>query len=407
MTWGTGFDWLDGTVTVPASKPAAWGSTLDDFYRSPNDGRWGRSLCRVLYHESTHFWQLLSSAYLANLVQAEWMRLRAFEDHGQWPPVDDAVAALRRTVDGRPFSAVELMECWARYWDVHTRHAGQLLREDGIPAPHAGQGPEGAYSGAQFDRFMQHGRDAAGYARPYRWALQRAGGASAFVNLVLPTITFCAFGSPDPVAVFTTALESALDSSAIRDAVHDRTGFINVDWLARYRIVIAEAVAPAVRSLGLPAFTAGWDVMARGRLGEHPVYETYLHRVQLALETVQLFNTAPPSDESMAEVLRAAAAAAAVRDPLVVFMFPGQPSYREHLGRILPPPRVRFTDTVWHAEIEFAGETATRLASHSGHGRPAGHHLDARYPALDRRLQRFRDAEYAVRRGLPLATFQG
>lgn len=403
MGWGAGFDWLDGTVTVPAPMPPEWGTSIFEFYRVPNDERWAGSLCRVLYHETIHFWQFLSSAYLANLVQAEWLRLRAFEDSGRWPPVDEAVAALGRTAVGRPFSAMELLECWARYWDVHTRHPGRILREEGIDALHS-PGPGGGYSSAQFDRFMQHGRDAAVYARPYRWALERAGGRSKFVNLVLPTIMFCAFGSPDPVAVFVAALDRALKSSEVDHAVRNRSDSINLDWLDSYHTVIREAVTPSIQVLGMPDFTAGWDVLARGRLGEHPIYRIYLRRVQKALDHVRLFSAVPSRVDSIENAIHTATTAAAVRDPLVLFMFPGQPGYRSYLGWTVPPPRVRFADIVWHAEVEVGAEALSMLLPRKDL-EPNSYRLDARYAPLDKRLQRFRDAEYAVRRGLPLTTF--
>ena len=404
--WGTGFDWLDGTVRVPAPMPAAWKGGLDDFYQGPNDERWGGSLCRVLYHETIHFWQLLSSAYVANLVQAEWLRLAGFEETGRWRPVDETVAASRHTGRGYPFAAIELLECWARYWDVHTRHAGRLLREDGIDASHLPSGPDGAYSAVQFDRFMQEGRDSAVYARPYRWALDRADGQSALVNLILPSIVFCAFGSPDPVAVFVGAVDRARKSDRIRRVVRGRTGSINVDWLHSYPVVITEAVVPTVRSFNMPSFTAGWDVLARGRLGEHPIYGTYLPRIDLALRSVRRFDTGPPRGESIDETLRVVTTRSAVRDPAVMFMFPGQPTYRAHLGRFLPPPRIRFADTVWHAEVTFAADAIAKLQYASGASAAATDvRLDARYVELDARLQRFRDAEYAARRGLAPTTF--
>jgi hypothetical protein len=411
VVWGNTFDWLDGTVRVPVPMPTAWAEGLGDFYQAPNDDRWGGSLCRILYHESIHFWQLLSSAYLANLVQEEWLRFADYMRNGMLRPAHPDVIGMRRVEGGRPFSPLELIECWARYWDVHTRHPRRILEEDGLEPPPAWVAdaigaPPGAYTSAEFDTFMQHGRDAATYARPYRWMLDRAEGDSSFVNIAFPVVVFCAFGSPWPVQLFIAAFERAQLSREVRAAVDQRTGSINVDWLYTYRAVIEHAVAPAVCELGGPVFTAGWDVLDRGPLGTHPIYGTYRSRVQIAMRSTRKFNTDQPADDSVEELLRSTTARAALSDPLVMFMFPGQPTYRMHLGRTVPPPRVQFVDATWHAEREFAAHALHKLALHIGADVEDGNEtLAPTYAQLDRDIQRFRGAEYAVRRGLPADTF--
>jgi hypothetical protein len=404
VTLGTTFNWLDGTVRLPVVKPAEWGPGLQLFYDAPNDDRWGGQLSRILYHESIHLWQLLSSAFLANIVQSEWLRLCRFEERGTLEPVDAAVATLNATPDGQPFSALELVECWARYWDVHTRHPGRILREDGIdPPPRLGIAPAGAYTAGEFDTFMQAGRDAAIYARPYRWSLDKAAGNSQFVNLVFPVLVFCAFGSPDPVRVFTTALDRAQTSSTVRAAVRGMSGSINIDWLHTYRRIIDDVVAPAVHDLGLPSFTGGWDVLDRGPLGQHPIFRSYHGRIRLAMNSTQLFNVEPPNDDSINETLRFEEARAAVADPLVLFMFPGQPSYRSHLGQTVPPPRIRFTDTVWYAERTFAASVMDKIGAQGGLDPTGDVTLAVEYEGLDARLHRFQEAKYAARRDLDRA----
>jgi hypothetical protein len=72
MSKTNAFVWLSGTVTIPVRAPEEWATDgLVEFYKDPNKPEWGGTLCRVLYHESIHFWQLLSSAYLANASQEE------------------------------------------------------------------------------------------------------------------------------------------------------------------------------------------------------------------------------------------------------------------------------------------------------------------------------------------------
>jgi hypothetical protein len=56
------FDYLSGTLRVKAAAPEDW-KDLDElpFWEDPNNEKWGDTLCRVLYHETLHFWQILSS----------------------------------------------------------------------------------------------------------------------------------------------------------------------------------------------------------------------------------------------------------------------------------------------------------------------------------------------------------
>jgi hypothetical protein len=148
-------------------------------------------------------------------------------------------------------------------------------------------------------------------------------------------------------------------------------------------------------------------VLARGRLREHPVYGPYLGRIETAMSAVRMFDTDPPSDDSIDELMRFASAITAVEDPLVLFVFPGQPSYRMHLGAVVPPPRVRFADGVWHAERAFAATALAKLESVTAGAEYVDEDrtLAPVYEDLDRRVRRFRDAQYAVSRGLPADKF--
>jgi hypothetical protein len=123
------------------------------------------------------------------------------------------------------------------------------------------------------------------------------------------------------------------------------------------------------------------------------------------MTSVKLFQIEDLVGDTFEKALHLSTARAAIRDPLVLFMFPGQPVYREHLGRHVPPPRVRFSDCTWHAEREFAATALAKLAVLGGAKPDDDLTLAPAYEDLDQRLRRFRDAEYAARRGLPLNTF--
>ena len=412
MSTTNAFVWLSGTVTIPAQAPEAWKSEgLAEFYRNPNHPEWGGNLCRVLYHESIHFWQLLSSAYLANAIQDEWVRLLEFEQTGHLPPVTEFVSKMSERRLGEPFSAHELMECWARYWDVHTRSPARIIEEERIRVPDQVSllTQDGAYTSDAFDLYMQEGEDAELYAAPYRWMLKQCDGNSAFANIAFPILVFHAFGSPAPVSLLAKSLEHALKSEIIRERVKGRSGSINLDWINNWAVFIREAIEPARRDLNMPSFTGGWDVIARGRLGTHPIYGPYLMHIRglFGLASLSKAKAEPPKDGLWQTAYAHAVADLATRDPIAIFAFPGHPEYRMTLGEHVPLPRVRFDGLTLHSERTLAASAVAKLTAITT-GQPVSDEDVTFKPVFDEfdpRLRRFRHAEYAVSVGLPPTTF--
>jgi hypothetical protein len=405
------FCWLDGTVTISSRAPTAWATEgLHEFYRDPNSAEWGSELCRVLYHESIHFWQLLSSGYLANAIQDEWLRYREFERSACLTAPSEFVRGMTIRRPGAAFSVHELMECWARYWDVHTRSPARIIEEDDIPVPpgRITRTQQGAYTAEAFDLFMQAGKDAHLYAAPYRWVLERSGGHSALANILFPILTFHAFGSPDPITLLEESLDRALASDLILGGLDGRSGNINLDWLNNWGVVLGEAIDPARRKRGMPDFTGGWDVIARGPLGTHPIYGSYARRVAAMFG----FGTLPgeaerPTSRDSVAAYRFAVVDLAGRDPRVIFAFPGQPEYRKALGSWLPPPRVKFQGMTIHAS-DGRDRLHAKLRAQSGAEIPTdddGTGVRV-FSDLDAGMRRFRRAEYAISIGLPANAFE-
>jgi hypothetical protein len=91
---------------------------------------------------------------------------------------------------------------------------------------------------------------------------------------------------------------------------------------------------------------------------------------------------------SAAEIAHALCCEHALADPGVVFMFPGQPTYRAFLGTALPPPRIVFRDAQWccgGGPGIVSGDEDTTFA-------PV-------YAELEPRLTAFYNARYAARFG--------
>ena len=87
----------------------------------------------------------------------------------------------------------------------------------------------------------------------------------------------------------------------------------------------------------------------------------------------------------------------AFRDFYVVFGLPGQPYYRHLLGTYMAPPAVKFSNVTIYARrpgiLRMQGS------------KPDEETYEKIFLELQKRIQRFRAAEYAVAHGLPANAF--
>ena len=85
---------------------------------------------RAFFHETVHFWQNLSQSFLVRLADEDWQRLLAYEQTGTVP----ASGEVRRVFDSRDseagWSARDLHECLARFWDVIAAGPNRVLQEE-------------------------------------------------------------------------------------------------------------------------------------------------------------------------------------------------------------------------------------------------------------------------------------
>jgi hypothetical protein len=401
----TQYEYLSGTLTVNADAPEDWQAAEElPFWTDPNNDAWGTKLCRVLYHESVHFWQFLSSAYIANLVAEEWSRLVRYEKTGVLLPASESRKRHGQTREGEPFSPSELAESWARYWDVHTRSPARIVREEGIAVDNPARlqihsGMQIAYTGDAFDTVMQVGEDCAVYGRPYRWLLQQLHGHSAFAALVFPIMAHAAFSAPNPVEVFCRCVDKAKYSQAVQQVVNERTGSINLDWLTSYRSVVANVVIPIFEEMQRPSFLSGFDVIDNTVLQTHPIFSEYPSRFVID-GYLRLYYPILDADDPYGQVIAEALVEYARLAPTIVLGLPGQPFYRRALGRLVPPPKVVFRNMTWYARRPIV----LKLQAYQ-----AGEAFEDTYQqlsqALDKRIERFRAADKAVSLGLPPNAF--
>jgi hypothetical protein len=414
------FDYLTGTVRINAPAPEDWfNSRILPFWQNPNDPRWGQQVCRHLYHETIHFWQLLSSWYLSHLVALEWERLVHYEQTGEINPPHPVTQ--EHDTKRFAFSAAELVECWARYWDVHTRGAHTIIAEEQIP--HTAAGLPWGYSGEEYDLVMQAGKHSQLYAAPYRWLLQMqrdsfrengipVAGASFFTALIFPYITYAAFCSQDPVLAFSLCSSHATNPNIVRQIAEIRTGSaannpINLDWFIFFDLIRNEVIDPVVKYLtqnnvhiSTDLRESGFSVIYNGSLRFHPSYGEYPDKVN---ERVWLSPPFPQASD-IEKLVMNICANFREKEPFIMFNLPGQPAYRLLLGRLVPPPALQFNNGVWYAER--SEKYLLHEAVGSGGGRNETTTFETIHVDLEKRVNRFRAAQKAVELGLPPNAFE-
>jgi hypothetical protein len=394
------FDYLIGSIDVPAIAPENWKKEgLSEFYQNPNNPKWGSTICRWLYHESVHFWQFLSSGYMANLVATEWNRLIRFKETGEIDEISSTVIEHGKK-RGNPFSAGELVECIARFWDVHTRNPVEIIKDEEIKVETSNLlerqsfNKQTDYSNIAFDTVMQKGKDCESYAEPYRWMLSQTEGNSYFAALLLPAVAHFAFGNPYPVTVFCNAFETACKSHKFHEEVEKhKTGSINIDWV-QFWLLIKEIVDKEFQR-PLPSFTTGLQVISRGPLKTHPIYREYLVKASSLVLRLNLPFTFRKDLNIIEEKEAQFLIDHAKIDPGLVYGLPGQPVFRYLLGSLVPPPSIKFENFMYYSDrpVVFRNTEINRginaEATYKGHSK-----------VLEDQVRQFRQAEYAVSLGL-------
>jgi len=250
-------DYQTATLNIPETAPQTWKNSkgLAQFYSSPNNDAWGKSLSRVLYHESLHFWQILSLGYVTKLVEQDWNRFINFEKAGAILPYTNFESNHKVKKKAEPFSTYKLLECLTRFWDVHTRGPNRIIIEEKIDL-HESQlyitdsvGRYRGYTGKAYDTIMQVGEDCQLYADPYRWMLKKSKGNSFFVQLVLPVIASLSFNVLEPVNFFCKCFDAALNSKLSLETSGKNFPNINKAWLSNWNFIISEIVNPILNRI--------------------------------------------------------------------------------------------------------------------------------------------------------------
>jgi hypothetical protein len=417
----TTFNWFTGVASIAAQCPPGLRGKdgLRPFYANPNNDHWGSDVPRWLYHESLHYWQLVSSSYLQKLVAAEWARVLAFEADGKPPPSSPMRTTYARPAPGEPFSVRELVECLARFWDVLTRGAHRLMKEEGdtldgrlqeieIERRQRGHDEQSQW---EFDAIMSGGRDRGIYGAPYVWMKEQAqsssrlsvlgkGAESWAVTLFLPIAGRLALNTESPIGSFITAFNRVLATDVLDEALRrrDPDRSVHIDWLSQWN----DLEMTMYRALDLDGlFPVGETTV--DVLSDHPVYRYLRNRVEAIEASIGTLFLEFQSGRIPHRSLTWAQARnlpyevrLAVDSPWAVLALPGQPAFRWFIGGVLAPPLTRFLDAeVLATRSAFPTRpwpiTAEELAV-------AVFECEARHGALHR-------AEAALKFGLPQDAF--
>ena len=307
-------------------------------------------MSRVVFHETVHYWQQLGQSFMAKIVQEDWQRLLRFETE----KARDDVGPYRRHFvhhhDAYGFSAHELQESLARFWDVHVigphtllemefadprRNIDEFFKEQYFAYKQKGlivHPAHGGYSNVAFDWAME---TAAGdYGKPYQFIRKRFN--PVVTGVVFPLAGHFALQTDRPVDVFVRTFEAVaphLEKLPPGQAIHDL-------WKACYRPVHLQA-QEACRQLGIGPPTPAGAVLQNGSLGGHPVYGWVLSQLHVGRNALANSTLAADVTRAMGRVSERFLGLIMLD---LCLACPGDTTNRSFLVEWLAPPCVRFPD---------------------------------------------------------------
>jgi hypothetical protein len=309
---------------------------------------------RIVFHETVHYWQQLGQGFMAKMVQEDWIRLQRFEnDNALLDPGPYRLEFVRQH-SGCGFSAHDLQESLARFWDVHAigphrllemdfadprRSIDEFFKEQYFAFKKKGMivHPEhGGYSNLAFDMAMD--ASAGNYAKPYQYVRKHFN--PVVTGTVFPLAGHFALQTEQPIDVLLNTIDAIvpyLERLPRGRAIHDL-------WKACYSLIRDQTLRIAHQmEIGDLILTAA--LIKDGPLREHPIYRWIffeLERGRRALEDTPFANELAQTFGHVPEGLRGVLA--------IDFCLscPGDITNRSFLVEWLAPPCVQFPDgRIW------------------------------------------------------------
>ena len=236
----------------------------------------------MIFHETVHFWQYLASGYLARLVEEDWDRLVAFERSGKTTHELPRRSHFLQRHPEHGFAPRDLVEAFARYWDVHVIGPPNLLEQELHAGRHVfSQDFVDRYHELNEERMLRHPEykhRGYGYtADSFDLAMEGPAGSSAkpYVQLrerlppktiggLFPIAVHLALQTTDPVGTFASIFANPTDI----DRAFPNNNDIAVLWRLFYDGMSGGLdTVPKDRVLG-----SGIDVARSGTLRANPVW---------------------------------------------------------------------------------------------------------------------------------------
>lgn len=305
---------------------------------------------RVIFHESVHYWQQLGQGFLSKMTEDDWVRLQRFEDTDEKLGVGAYRTEFMRKDDTAGFSAHDLHESLARFWDVHVigphrllemefedkhRNFDQFFIDQYFALKEKGMivhPQHGGYSDIAFDLAMDAA--AGNYAKPYRFVRDRYD--SVITGAVFPLAGYFSLQTQNPIQVFLDVIAkvaSVLDDLPRGQAIHDL-------WKACFPIVRDFTLQFIQKSDQAQFMVTGW-VIKNGPLREHPVYRWVFSEVDRA---AKLLADTDLAEEFGKTYQKAPSGLLGILALDYCLCCPGEPSNRSFLVEWLAPPCIEFAD---------------------------------------------------------------
>jgi hypothetical protein len=305
---------------------------------------------RIVFHETVNYWQQLGQGFMAKIVQEDWIRLQRFEkENALEDPGPYRLEFVQQHI-GSGFSAHDLQESLARFWDVHVIGPHRLLEMDFVDPRRSFDEffkeqyfafkkkgmivhPEhGGYSDLAFDMAME--ASAGSYAKPYQYVRERFN--PVVTGTVFPLAGHFALQTEKPIDVFLKVIDAVapyLEQLPRGRAIHDL-------WKACYPLIRDQTLRVA-HQIGIGALKLTAASIRNSPLRDHPVYRWIffeLERGRRVLEDTPFASELAQTFGHVPDGLRGVLA--------IDFCLscPGDTTNRSFLVEWLAPPCVRFPD---------------------------------------------------------------
>lgn len=355
---------------------------------------------RIILHEAIHYWQHLSQSFSVRMAEEDYQRLTAFEKTGDKPDPGFYRQEYGRCDPQTGFSACDLHECLARYWDMHVlgpslliemelrdpkrKHSPQFttkyhqLKKRGLITSKA----DGAYSDISYDMAMYAA--AGNYGKPY--LMIRESYSSSVAAGLFPLAGQFAMMTDNPVPFFKRLVQAA--APIFLDLGPNQV--IEQVWETYFPQVIGLAISLAKEENdnGLDSAMTAYN---EGSLQQEYPHGWVKHMINMCIGVLE-------SSERVTELIAAGHPTDAQTLALALFNYiltcPGVPDNRSFLCEWLAPPCVRFQDgRTW-----LLGELYRRELVHDFDDLEKGLSAEktkvaAEAQALDQRWNTFRKAK--------------